>query len=136
MTGRGTIIGGAPSADVIEAIARDEIARMPAELQAHLKNVVVRVAEFADDEVLRAMGIADPFHLSGLYQGVSLPLQSAMDVRQEMDMIFLYRRPILEEWAATGVDLEALVRHIIVHEVGHHFGFSDDDMHRIENAAV
>lgn len=124
--------GHAPSAGQIEAIARDEISRMPEQMRAHLENVVVRVQDFADEETLRIMGIRNPFELSGLYQGIAVPLQSAMDVRQEMDMIFLYRRPILDEWSSTDVGLEELVRHIIVHEVGHHFGFSDDDMHRIE----
>ncbi len=134
------MMSGLPSpetgAEEMEAIARDEIARMPEELQAHLGNVVIRVEDFADREVLDSLGIPDPWNLSGLYQGVALPHQSALDVRQEMDMIFLYRRPILAESATTGVALETLVRHVLVHEVGHHFGFSDEDMHRLEDDAA
>ncbi len=127
---------GMPDAEAMEAIARDEIARMPEAMRAHLENVVVRVEDFAHPEVLADMGIADKWNLSGLYQGIALPLQSALDVRQDMDMIFLYRKPILAESADTGVPVETLVRHVLVHEVGHHFGFSDEDMHRIEHAAA
>ena len=93
-----------------------------------------RIEDFADDEVLDALGIEDPFELSGLY---SRPLdreQTSWASGELPPMIHLYRRPLLDEWAETGVSLEDLITHVIVHEVGHHFGFSDADMHAIEDA--
>jgi predicted Zn-dependent protease with MMP-like domain len=97
--------------------------------------VVLRVDEFADDEVLKSFGIEDPFELSGLYSGRSIDRQCNWASGELPPMIHLYRRPLLDEWAETGVSLEALVTHIIVHEAGHHFGFSDADMHAIEEQA-
>ena len=109
--------------------------RLPAEFRAHLGAVVLRVEDFAEDEVLAELGIEDPFELTGLYRGRPLGDKSSMDSGTLPDMIFLYRRPILEEWIETGVDLEALVAHVLIHEIGHHFGLSDADMHALEEAA-
>lgn len=127
--------GQAPSADDIEAMARTAMAALPGEFRVHLGDVVLRVEEFADDETLRALGIDDPFALSGLYQGRPFGEKSSTDTGSLPDMITLYRRAILDEWIETGVDLDALVTHVLVHEVGHHFGLSDEDMHRLEQEA-
>ncbi len=91
--------------------------------------------DFATDEVLEQLGIGSPYELLGLYHGVSLNHKSVMDLPRQPDMVFLYRRPILEEWADSGEALGDLITHVLVHEIGHHFGFSDDDMERIEATA-
>jgi predicted Zn-dependent protease with MMP-like domain len=127
--------GQAPSAAVIEQLARAALARIPEPFAGYLKDVVLIVEEFADDETLNALGIEDPFDLSGLYHGRPVGDKSAWESGALPDRIHLYRRAILDEWADTGVTLEALVSHIVVHEVGHHFGLSDDDMHAIEDGA-
>jgi predicted Zn-dependent protease with MMP-like domain len=125
----------APDAAVIEALAREALARIPSPFAEHLSDVVLIVEEFADDETLDAMGIEDPFELTGLYHGRPIGEKSAFDSGGLPDRIHLYRRAILDEWCDTGVTLEALISHIVVHEVGHHFGLSDDDMHALEDAA-
>jgi predicted Zn-dependent protease with MMP-like domain len=125
----------APDAAAIEALGEAALARLPAAIRAHLDGVVLRVEEFADDEVLDSLGIEDPFELTGLYSGRSLAEQSSMASGELPPMIHLYRRPLLDEWTDTGVGLEELVTHVIVHEVGHHFGLSDADMHRLEEQA-
>jgi predicted Zn-dependent protease with MMP-like domain len=95
---------------------------------------MIRVEDFPDRETERAMGLESPFDLLGLYRGVALPLKSVSDPRPNFDMIFLYRRPILDYWCESGEDLYGVVRHVLIHEIGHHFGFSDSDMERIENS--
>ncbi len=127
--------GQAPSAEDIERLARAAIARIPEPFASHLADVVLIVEDFADDETLDAMGIEDPFDLTGLYHGRPIGEKSSFDSGALPDRIHLYRRAILDEWAATGVALEELVSHIVVHEVGHHFGLSDDDMHALEDSA-
>jgi predicted Zn-dependent protease with MMP-like domain len=125
----------APDARAIERLADAAITRLPEPFRRHLDGVVFRVEEFADEDVLKELGLDNPFELSGLYSGRSLAEQSSMLSGELPPMIHLYRRPLLDEWAETGVSLEALVTHVIIHEVGHHFGLSDDDMHAIEDAA-
>ena len=125
----------APDAAEIERLAEAAIGRMPAHFRRHLEGVVLRVDEFAEEAVLAELGIEDPFELSGLYTGRPIGEQSSMLSGELPAMIHLYRRPLLDEWAETGVSLEALVTHVIVHEAGHHFGFSDEAMHAIEEAA-
>lgn len=124
----------APDLGVIEQLARAAVERLPEAFRAHLGDVVVRVEDFADQATLEEMGIEDPFDLTGLYSGRPVGDKSSSDSGALPDMIHLYRRPILEEWAETGVSLEALVTHVLVHEVGHHFGLSDADMHALEDA--
>lgn len=124
----------APDLQRIEALALAALERLPAQFRAHLGDVVVQVVDFADDETLDEMGIEDPFELTGLYRGRPIGDKSVSDSGALPDTIHLYRRPILDEWADTGVSLEALVTHVLVHEVGHHFGLSDDDMHALEDA--
>ncbi len=124
-----------PDPAAIEALALQALERLPDEFRAHLGDVVVRVEDFADEATLDEMGIEDPFDLTGLYRGRPIGDKSVSDSGTLPDTIHLYRRPILDEWAETGVSLEALVTHVLVHEVGHHFGLSDADMHRLEDAA-
>jgi predicted Zn-dependent protease with MMP-like domain len=127
--------GSAPSGADIEALARASLERLPEPFASHLKDVVLQVEELADDETLRAMGIGDPFELTGLYHGLPIGEKSVDMSGTLPDRIFLYRRAILDEWVAEGETLEHLVHHILVHEVGHHFGLSDDDMHALEDEA-
>ena len=124
-----------PTLADIEVLAAAAWNRLPAEFRAKAADVLIQVEDFATDEVLDSLGIESPFDLLGLYQGVSLNHKSVMDLPRQPDMVFLYRRAILEEWAEGEETLGRLVAHILVHEIGHHFGFSDDDMERIEAAA-
>jgi len=125
----------APDAAAIERLAEAAIARLPATFRQHLTNVVLRIEDYADDEVLEQLGIEDAFELTGLYAGRSLDRQDSWTSGELPPMIHLYRRPLLDEWVETGVSLEALITHVIIHEIGHHFGFSDADMHAIEEQA-
>ena len=125
--------GAPPTADEIEAIARATLAALPAEFRATLGDVVFQVEEFADAVTLEEMGIDEPFDLSGLYEGVPLPDRSVQQSGTLPERIRLFRRPILEEWTDGDDSLERLVAHILIHEVGHHFGFSDEDMHALED---
>ena len=121
-----------PALADIEALAERALASLPRRFKRHLGPVVIRVEEFPDEETERAMALDSPFDLLGLYRGVALPHKSVGDPAPGIDMIFLYRRPILDYWAEFGEDLVHLIRHVLIHEIGHHFGFSDDDMARIE----
>ena len=126
--------GMPPSAAEIEALALAALTRLPAQFAAHLGAVVVRVEDFADAETLAALGIADPFDLTGLYEGVPMGEKSIAASGALPDRIRLFREPILDEWIARGDEtLEHLVAHVLVHEVGHHFGLSDEDMHALED---
>jgi predicted Zn-dependent protease with MMP-like domain len=125
--------GAAPSATDIEAMARASLQRLPEPFASHLQEVVLTVEDLADDATLRDMGIEDPFDLTGLYHGLPIGEKSVEQSGALPDRIILYRRAILDEWAADGESLEHLVHHILVHEVGHHFGLSDEDMHRLED---
>jgi predicted Zn-dependent protease with MMP-like domain len=121
-----------PSLTELELVAEQELEHIPEELRRHIGTVVIRVEEFPDEETEGEMDLDSPFDLLGLYRGVPLPRRSVLDVRTLPDMIFLYRRPILDYWCETGQDFRAVVRHVLIHEIGHHFGFSDEDMDRIE----
>ena len=125
----------APDAAEFERLAEAAIARMPEGFRRHLEGVVLRVDDFADESTLAELGIEDPFELTGLYTGRPIGEQSSQLSGELPAMIHLFRRPLLDEWADTGVSLEALVTHVIVHEAGHHFGFSDADMEAIEAGA-
>ncbi len=125
--------GHAPDAAEIEALARAALARLPGRFRAHLGDVLLRVEEFADAETLAALGIGDPFDLTGLYEGVPFGEKSLEASGAMPDRIRLFRAAILDEWIARGDEtLEHLVAHVLVHEVGHHFGLSDADIAALE----
>jgi predicted Zn-dependent protease with MMP-like domain len=121
-----------PSLADLEELARRALDSIPRRLKRHLGPIVIRVEDFPDEETEEAMGLESPFDILGLYRGVALPHKSVSDPRPNLDMVFLYRRPILDYWCETGEDLPHLVRHVLIHEIGHHFGFSDEDMAQIE----
>ena len=127
-----TGFGPPPTLGDLEALAERALATIPPELKRHLGRVVVHVVEFPDEETEAEMGLDSPFDILGLYRGVALPHQSVMSPTAEPELIFLYRRPILDYWCETGESLYAVVRHVLIHEIGHHFGFSDEDMERFE----
>ena len=126
----------APSAAEIDAIARRVFMALPEPFAATLGDVILQVEEFADDETLETMGIDDPFDLTGLYEGIPLTERSVEQSGTLPDKIRLFRRPILDEWAAGEDSLEHLVAHVLIHEVGHHFGLSDEDMHALEESVA
>ena len=125
-----------PDTQAIEEIALATLEGLPAEFRTHLGDVVLIVEDLADEETLAALGIDHPLDLTGLYHGRPLGDKSASDSGAPPDRIHLYRRAILDEWIETGVGLQALVSHVMIHEIGHHFGLSDDDMHALEDAVA
>jgi predicted Zn-dependent protease with MMP-like domain len=124
-----------PSLTDLEMLTREVFARLPATFRALCDGLVIQVEDFATDEVLDSMDIESPFDLMGLFQGVGLPFRSESESMQMPNMIWLYRRPILDYWAEHDETLGAIVAHVLVHEIGHHFGLSDADMEAIEKAA-
>jgi predicted Zn-dependent protease with MMP-like domain len=128
-----TRFGPAPSLDDLAALAEAAFAALPEGVRKLTGEVLFRVEDFAPDEVLDELGLQDPFELTGLYQGVDIASRSVFDPAPRPSMVFLYRRPILDEWAERGdLDLEELVAHVLVHEIGHHFGLSDAQIAAIE----
>ena len=124
----------APSAADIDALARAALARTPEAFRARCPDLVILVEELADAETLDALGIEDPFELTGLYDGVDLMSKSVDDSGGPPDRVILYRAAILDEWAERGnVALGDLVAHVLVHEIGHHFGLSDEDIRAIDD---
>lgn len=124
-----------PSLDDFERLAVQAWNSLPPEFQNMCGHLEVFVADFADKDTLRELKLKDPFELTGVYMGTDLTRKSHADPVQEPDRVFLYRRPILDEWADRGdIPLAELVTHVLVHEIGHHFGLSDEDMHEIEAA--
>lgn len=122
----------APSADQIEAIARDTVDHLPEPFRQAARAVAIVVEDFASAEILRDME-ADPFEITGLYDGIPLTQKSVMDQPEGPDTVWLFRRPILDEWAHRGnVTLTELVAHVTIHEFAHHFGWSDDDIATID----
>jgi predicted Zn-dependent protease with MMP-like domain len=123
--------GPPPSLPEIEAMARQAYVRLPDHFRTLCEDLVIRVEDFPTDEVLDAMGLASRYDLLGLFQGIGVPFRP--DVTGMMpNMIWLYRRPILAYWHNGADSLPAIVTHVLVHEIGHHFGFSDEDMEAIE----
>ena len=125
----------APSLVEFEELAAQAWERLPQEFRVMCDGVVIRIEDFATDEVLKSLGIESLFDLMGLYQGVSLDRKSVMDSGREPDMVFLYRRAILDYWAESDETLGGLVTHVLIHEIGHHFGLSDADMEALEAQA-
>ena len=121
-----------PTADDIAEMADRALAGIPAPLAEHVRGVGISVEELPDDETLNDLGIESAWELTGLYRGIPLTERSLSDVAPQPDLIFLYRQPILLEWIESGEDLYRLVRNVLVHEVAHHFGFSDADIEAIE----
>ena len=121
-----------PTADDIAELADRALAAIPGPLAEHVRGVSISVEEMPDDETLEDLGIESAWELTGLYRGIPLTERSLSDVAPQPDLIFLYRQPILLEWIETGDDLYHLVRNVLVHEVAHHFGFSDADIEAIE----
>jgi predicted Zn-dependent protease with MMP-like domain len=124
-----------PTAEEIEAIARAAMAALPEPFADHLRHVVLQIDEYADEPLLAEMGIEHPLDLTGVYEGIPIGQRSVETSGTLPDRIRLFRQPILAEWAEEGEPFEHLVRHILIHEVGHHFGLSDDDMHALESQA-
>jgi predicted Zn-dependent protease with MMP-like domain len=127
--------GRMPTEHDIEQIARHTLARLPSPFRESLSDIVLQIEPVADATTARSVGLTHPMQLSGLYQGVPLNQQSVSYPTILPERITLYSRPILAEWRSTRVSLAQLVAHIVIHEVGHHFGFSDDDMHALEDQA-
>jgi len=121
-----------PSLADINVIARAALASLPVPMKRMTEGVVLQIADFPDDEVCEEMGLESPFEIMGLYQGVSLMDEQVETSGCLPNLVFLYRRPILDYWCETGEDLNHVVHHILIHEIGHHFGFSDDDMEALE----
>lgn len=124
-----------PTEAEIDEIARRTLERLPSPFADSLKDIVLHIEPIADVDTARRVGLSNPMQLSGLYEGISLNLQSVSHSGALPERVTLFSRPILAEWRSTGVSLEQLVSHIVIHEIGHHFGFSDDDMHALEDSA-
>ena len=122
----------APGLAEVEAMARAALATIPDKLRRHVGDVIIRVDDFPDAETEREMNLETSFDILGLYRGVSLDRKSVHNTPDDLDMIFLYRRPILDYWRETGEELSHVIRHVLIHEIGHHFGLSDADMDHIE----
>ncbi len=121
-----------PSGDLIADLAEEALAGIPAALRERVRGVSILVEDAADDETLDALGLESVWDLTGLYRGIPFGQAEGVDVRHAPDMILLYREPILLEWIETGEDLRRLVRTVLIHEIAHHFGFSDADIARLE----
>ena len=121
-----------PDIAEMEQLAQSTLNRLPQPFRAHVQDVVVRVEEFATPEQLAAVGLDDPWDLSGLYEGRPLSERSIWDVGEMPAIVTLFRQPLLHEWRSTGVEWDSLIAHVVIHEIGHHFGFSDETMHRLE----
>jgi predicted Zn-dependent protease with MMP-like domain len=125
--------GPPPSAEEIEALARRALNALPKPFSDSIGDIVLLVEDFADERTLDHFGLEDPFELSGIYEGIPLTERSVEQSGTLPERVRLFRRPILEEWAEGKDTLEHLVAHVLIHEIGHHFGLSDDDMHALED---
>lgn len=125
----------APTLEEFEVLAVEAFRRLPEEFRALCRDLVIRVEDFPTGEVVSAMKLDSEFDLLGLFEGVGLPFQSVTSPQRTPNMIWLYRRPILDYWAEHDETLGAVITHVLVHEIGHHFGFSDEDIERIERTA-
>ncbi|HYZ60812.1 MAG TPA: metallopeptidase family protein [Acetobacteraceae bacterium] len=121
-----------PGPEDIAELAEQALGAIPARLRQYVRGVAILVEEAADDDTLAELGIENAWDLTGLYRGVPFGRAGAGETRHEPDMILLYREPILLEWIETGEDLFRLVRNVLIHEIAHHFGFSDEDIADLE----
>src|SRR3954449_2887086 len=133
MTPAERLSGRMPTDTDIDAIARATLDRLPSPFRESLGDIVLRIVPVADPDTARRLGLRHPMQLSGLYEGVPLNHQSVQQSGRLPERVTLYRRPIIAEWQQTRFSLEQIVSHIVIHEIGHHFGFSDDDMHALED---
>lgn len=124
-----------PSAEMIERKAHEALQRLPDAFRAHLSDIVIKVEEFADREMLASVGLDHRWQLVGLYRGHPVNKQSVWASGDLPPTIFLFRQPLLQRWKQTGAPLDQVVNHLVVHEVGHHFGLSDEEMHALEDQA-
>ena len=124
-----------PTSAQMQQMAEEVLAGLPAEFREQLGEIVMRVEDFATPEQLAAVDLSDRWQLTGLYEGEALPDRSIWSSGRMPARIWLFREPLIAEWRDTGVRMDDLVRHVVIHEAGHHFGFSDDDMHWLENNA-
>jgi predicted Zn-dependent protease with MMP-like domain len=125
--------GRNPTPADIDAIARRTLASLPEPFSTSLSDILLLVEDLADAETIRSLGLKHPMQLSGLYQGVPLNRQSVLQSGMLPERVTLYSRPLLAEWQSTRFSLDQIVAHVVIHEIGHHFGFSDDDMHALES---
>jgi predicted Zn-dependent protease with MMP-like domain len=125
-----------PTLETLEALAQTAFDSLPETFVRNIKEVLIRVEEFPDEETEREMELESPFDILGLYRGGSVAAREGSNPSPFPDMIYLYRRPILDYWCETGEDLAHVVRHVLIHEIGHHFGLSDDDMEALENQTL
>ena len=124
----------APSLDDFARLARDAFDALPEPFKSAAGEVVIRIDDFADDETLASVGLQEPFELTGLYHGVDIGRRDSLGPAAEPSRVFLYRRPILDEWCERGdVGLAEIIAHVLIHEIGHHLGLDDDDIHHIED---
>jgi len=131
---RGYPFNDAPTAEQFERAARRVLEQLPTEFREPLKDIVLKVEEFATPDQLESVGLRDPWELSGLYEGRAIPDQTIWASGDMPPVIWLFRQPLLREMDETGVGFEELVRHVVIHEAGHHFGLSDEDMHALEDS--
>lgn len=124
-----------PTAVQIQHMAEAVVRALPGEFREQMQDIVLQVEDFATPEQLEAVDLSDKWELTGLYEGEALPDRSIWSSGRMPARIWLFKEPLIAEWRATGVQMDDLVRHVVVHEAGHHFGFSDDDMHRLEDDA-
>jgi predicted Zn-dependent protease with MMP-like domain len=122
----------APSLDDIETLANETFERLPKRFRDRCGHILFRIEDFPDEDVVEEMELETPYDILGLFQGTGLTEQQESDPPREPNIVFLYRRPILDEWSDSEIALGDIVSHVLIHEIGHHFGFSDEDMERIE----
>lgn len=124
-----------PTQQQMQHMAEEVVRTLPAKFREQMSEIVMRVEDFATPEQLESVEIDDKWELSGLYEGVALTERSVWESHRMPARIWLFREPLIAEWRETGVRMDDLVRHVVIHEAGHHFGFSDDDMHWLEDHA-
>lgn len=126
----------APSLDDIAEIGSATLTRLPQEFLENISEIVIQVVDFPDEEICRDLDVESPYEILGLYAGVDLASKSVLDQPEGPDVIFLFRRPILDCWCEGEVNLADIITHVLVHEIGHHFGLSDEAMEMMEDAVL
>ncbi|MBX7457090.1 metallopeptidase family protein [Qipengyuania sp. 1NDH17] len=124
-----------PTREQMQQLAESVLATLPEQFRVQMDEIVMQVEDFATPEQLASVELTDKWELTGLYEGEALPDRSVWQSHRMPARIWLFREPLIAEWRETGVRMDDLVRHVVIHEAGHHFGFSDDDMHALEDDA-